>query len=322
MATLDDGIANLQRFIAHLIASAGALEKSAEFFRESRERFSNLDGEIDDQAGGLNDELEELASVLDSGLGDAEDALNDLTHAASEGEAAAGEAQQRLEQAAGDVQEETEKTLDGLADANARLVTQGFEALGNTLDQTQKELEAESQECEQAFNALEGAVGTSQTESEAAWDAAEAELDEAITELGQGGSALATAAADSVQGFEAAAYEFEQHCSDLASEVDLIYNALDSAVAQEGQEWDQQISAFVTEAAGFVETGANERLEQPVGLVENEALSALEQEYSALGGVLDGAQQTAGELEPLAQDLARCQQVVATIDELMNALAG
>jgi len=322
MATLDDGLANLQRFIAHLVASTGALEKSAEFFRESRDRFSDLEDEVGDEGGGLNDELDELASVLDSGLRDAEEALNDLTQAARDGEGTAGEAQQRLEQAAAGVQEETEKTLDAVADANARLVTQGFGALGHTLDQTQKDLEAETQECEQAFDGLEGAVGTSQTEAEAAWDAAEAELDEAISDMGEAASSFEAAAADSVQGFEAAAGEFEQHCLDLASEVDQIYDDLDAAVAEEGQEWDQQVTAFVTEAMGFVESGAQERLEQPAGMVENEALSALEQEYSALGGMLGGATETAGELEPLAEDLARCQQVIAKVDELMNALAG
>jgi hypothetical protein len=322
MATIDDGVANLQRFIAYVIAATGALETSTGFFRESRDRFSELEGELDDAGGGLNDELEELASVLDSGLGDAEDALNDLTQATREGEAAAVEAHKRLEQAAADVQEETEKTLTGVADANARLVTRGFDAVGTALDQARKELEAESQECEQAFDGLEGAVGTMQAEAEAAWDSAEAELEEGVTELAQARSAVEAAAADSVQGFESAADEFEQHCSDLASEVDLIYDALDAAVAQEGQEWDQQVGAFVNDAVDFVRSGLDERLAQPAGLVESEALRALEQEYSALGGVLDGAQQTAVELQPLAEDLARCQQVLATIHELLNALAG
>jgi uncharacterized phage infection (PIP) family protein YhgE len=322
MAALDEGITNLQRFIAHLVASTGALDKSAEFFKESSDQFTGLANDVEDEGGGLDDELQELRSVLDSGMRQAEDELGQLLEGAREGGETASTAEQRLEQTAADVQAETEKTVDEMAEAGARLVTQGFAALGHTLDQMHQELDAEIQECEQAFDGLNGAAEASQTEAEAAWDTAEAELDEAVSELDQAESALEAAAAENVQGFEAAAGEFEQRCTDLASEVDLTYDALDAALAEEGQGWDQHTAALVTEAMGFVASGAQERLEQPAALVEKEALPALEQEYSALGDILQGAQQTAAELEPLTDDLARCQQVVATIDELMNSLAG
>jgi hypothetical protein len=322
MATLDDGVANLQRFIAHLVASTGALEKSADFFKESGGRFGELETEVGEEGGGLNDELEELGSALDSGVQDTEEALTELTQAAREGEGTAAEAQQRLEQTAADVQEEADTTLDQVSDAKARLASQGFEALGQTLDQEQKELEAGTQDNEQAFGELEAAAGEAETEGEAAWDAAEAELDAALSDLTEAASALEAATGQSVQGFEAAAGEFEQHCADLASDVDAIYDALDAAVAQEGQDWDQAVKSFTAEAVGFAESGAQDQVEQPATLVEEEALAGLEQEYSALGDVLDSARQTAAELVPLSEDLSRCQQVVATVDDLLTALAG
>lgn len=322
MATLDEGVANLQRFIAHLVASTGALEKSATFFKDSGGRFSDLADEVGEEGGGLNDELEELGSALDSGVHDAEEALTELMQASREGDDAAGEGRQRLDQAAGGVEEETGTTLDGVADANARLASQGFETLGQTLDREQAELEAETRECEQAFGELEAGAGDSETEAQAAWDAAEAELDEAMSDLTEAATALEAATDQSTQGFEAAAGEFEQHCSDLASDVDVIYDALDLAVAQEGQEWDQAVRSFVAEALVFVETAAREQVEQPAALAEDEALGGLQREYSALGDVLESARQTAEELHPLTQDLARCQQVVAKVDELLTALAG
>jgi len=322
MATLDDGVANLQRFIAHLVASTGALETSTESFRDSGGRFADIEDEVDQEGGGLNDRLDELGSALDSGLDDAERALTELTQAAREGEGSAAGGQQRLDQAATDVAEEAERTLDGAADASARLVAQGFEALGQTLDQQQKEIEAKTDACEQAFSELEATADTSETEAEAAWDAAQAELDEAMSDMTEAASAFEAATAQTVDAFEAAAGEFEQHCSDLQSEVDVIYDALDAAVAQEGQEWDQQARSFVTAAVGFVASGAQERVEQPARLVEDEALGCLEQEFSALADVLRSAEQTAGQLDPLTADLARCQQVVAKVDELLNAMAG
>lgn len=322
MASLDEGVVNLQRFIAHLVNSTGALEKSSEHFNESSHRFGELEDEAAEQVGGLNDELEELGSALDSSLKGAEDALTELTQAATDAQGTSGEAQHRLEEAAASLENQAEKTDSELADGNARLTTEGFDALGRTLDEAQKELHAEAQDAEQVFTKLEDAIGTSQTEAEAAWDSAEAALDEATTELGQDASAFEAAADESVQGFDTAAGEFEQQCTDLASDVDLIYDALDSAVDQEGHEWEQNLEALAKEAAAWASGAAEERLEQPARMVEEEALNSLEQEYSAVGTLLEGGRDTAGELEPLADDLAHCQAVVAQVDQLMNAMAG
>lgn len=153
-------------------------------------------------------------------------------------------------------------------------------------------------------------------------DGAEGELDESTGELSQGHSAVEGAAGDGVQGFEAAADAFEQRCGDLAGDVDLIYDDLDAAVVEQGQEWEQYVAAIGTDAVGFVESGAQERLEQPATMVENEALRALEQEFGAMGTLLDAGTDTAGQLQPLAEELARCQSVVGQIADLMNALAG
>jgi hypothetical protein len=147
-------------------------------------------------------------------------------------------------------------------------------------------------------------------------------VDEATRELGQGAEAFEAAAGESVQGFDAAGGEFEQECTEVASEIDVIYDALDAAVDQEGREWEQNMEALAKDIGQWLETAAHERLEQPAKLVEEEALGSLEQEFSTVGTALEGGRDTAGELEPLAEDLSRCQAVVAQVDELMNALAG
>jgi hypothetical protein len=320
-AKLDDGVANLQRFIAHLVNSTGALEKSAEHFRQSGHRFGELEDEAADQGGGLNDELEELGSALDSGLKEAEEALAELTQAATDAQGTAGDAQHELGETASSIESEADRTLSELADANGRLTSEGFEALGQTVDTAQKELQAETQEAEQVFKHFEDAVETSKTEAETAWDTAEAALDEATADLAQDGSAFEAAADQSVQGFDTAAGEFEQQCTDLASDVDVIYDALDAAVDQEGQDWEQNVEALAKEAVAHLETAAQERLEQPAKLVEEDALDGLAQEYTALGTVLEAARDTSAELEPLSHELARCQAVVTQVDELMKALA-
>jgi hypothetical protein len=103
--------------------------------------------------------------------------------------------------------------------------------------------------------------------------------------------------------------------------VDVIYDALDAAVDQEGQDWEQNVDDLAKQAVAWAQSAAQERLEQPARLVEEQALAALEQEYAALGTVLEAGRDIAGDLDPLAEDLARCQAVVAQVDELMKALA-
>lgn len=318
---LDEGVVNLQRFISLLVSSTGGLEKSAEHFKQSGQRFGELEDEAAEQGGGLNDELEEVASALESGQKEAEEGLTELTQAATDAQGTADDAQQKLDAAAASLEADADKAVAELDDANGRLASEGFDALGRTLDEAQKELEAEAQEEEHLFEQLEDAVATSRADAEAAWDAADAALDEAATEVGEDGSAFEAAAAESVRGFDTAAGEFEQECAELTGEVDVIYDALDGAVDQEGQEWEQNVEALAKEAVAWAEAAEQERLEQPAQLVEAEALGALEQEYASLGTVLEAGRDTAGELEPLAEDLGRCQSVVGQVDELMKALA-
>src|SRR4030095_12637599 len=200
MATPDDSVARLQQFIAHLVAATGALGKSADVFKDGSGRFAERQGEIDEQAGAFNDAIDALGSALHSGLHDAEQALAELTQTARQGEGSTGSARQRLERTAADTEAETERMLAGVDDAHARLATQGIEALGHTLDQEQKELEAEALDCEQAFADLEATVGETEAQAEAAWDAAEVELDQATSDATQAGSALEAAAEQGAQG--------------------------------------------------------------------------------------------------------------------------
>lgn len=319
---LDAGVTNLQLFIAQLVNSVGALEKSSEHFKDSAHRFGEMEDEAADHGGGLNGALEELRSALEAGLKGAVDALAELGQAATGLSDQSQQFQQQLNEATSSLEQQAETTVSGLADASGRLTSEGFEALGRTLDEAEKELQTESQETGQGFEHFEGAVDGERTDADAAWDAAEAALDEAVTEVGQGAAVFEAAVGHCVEGFDSEAGEFEQHCTQLASEVDAIYDLLDGAVDQEGNQWEQNVDALGKRETAWAEASGQERLEHPAQIVEDEALSALEQEYAALGTVIEGGRNTAAEVEPLAGDLARCQSVVGEVDELMKALAG
>jgi hypothetical protein len=322
MATMDAGVANLQRFIAHLAASTGALAKSADQFKQSGIALGEMEGTAAAEGGALNDELEELGSVVDGGRDEADDALGGLAEAATDAQGVIAEARAELAEAATETEEKTAAILGELGDAQARLIAEGFEALGSALEDVQQELAADALETLQAFTELEGAAGGWETEAGAAWDEAGAELDRAVAAHGEAASDVEAAAAEAVKGFQSAAAEFEQRCSQLESDVDVIYDALDAAVEEQGREWEREAQRMAGEAVASVQADAQQRLERPAVLLEDEALVALAAEWSSMGAIFDGAAASAGELQPLADELARCQAVVGHIDELLNALAG
>jgi hypothetical protein len=55
-------------------------------------------------------------------------------------------------------------------------------------------------------------------------------------------------------------------------------------------------------------------------MVDDEAFSPLNQEYEALGTLIDSAAAPMNDLEPLSAELTRAQSVVGQIDDLMAAL--
>jgi hypothetical protein len=164
-------------------------------------------------------------------------------------------------------------------------------------------------------------VGGFENEAETAWNEAESKLEEATTDLAEGGTAIEGASSEGVQAFGTAATELEGACAELATEVDAMYDGFDQGVETQGQAWQQAVQAVAQEALTFVSEGQQVRLDQPAAMVEDEALASLTQEYETLQTLLDSAGKVVGELDPLAEDLVKCRAVMDDIDKLLNALA-
>jgi methyl-accepting chemotaxis protein len=322
MATLDDGVVNLQRFVANLANATSALGQVDDYLGAKARSFTELENEAADEGDGLSGHLEDAGSALDTGKGEVTDALGDLAQAATDGQQALGEAEDKVEQAASDLEEKVQTALTDLDEANTSLTDEGFQALGHTLDEAEQELQAESQETEQAFTELETAVHGFETEAQTAWDDAEHELETATSELGEGESTIETEGSEGVHAFETAATEMETHCAALEGDLELIYHALSSGVEAQGHEWEQAVQNVAREAVGFAQDGQQQRLDDPATMLDDDALGSLDQEYTTLAAVLDMATAIAGELEPLGEELVKCQAVVVEVDELMSALAG
>jgi hypothetical protein len=321
-ATADAGLDSLRRFIANLTAASNALPKVDELVAATGRGFDEIEKEAGTEGDGLNSHLDQVTSALEGGQKDVRDGLAELAQAATVVQSALGEAQTKVEEAAADLEARTQKALGELDTAHAALTDQGFKALDQALEALDRQIDTEKQEAQQAFNEMETTIKAFETEAQVSWDGAETALDQAAGDLLEEESGLEETVSEGTQGLQASGLEQEGNCNALEGEIVGLYETFGSSVEGQGQEWDQTVSQAVRDAIAFVETGQQERLDQPASLVHDEALTVLAQEYAALGTVLDAAVQIAGELEPLASDLQRCEEVCDVIGRLLGALAG
>jgi DNA repair exonuclease SbcCD ATPase subunit len=320
MATTDDPIANLQRFIASLTQSNGAVGKITQHVQETSHEFTQLEAEVHDHGGALKEDVEDFRSKLDAAEAEVRQAIEDLKHAAESGQQALAEAEGHVEQAGGDFEEKLHAVSAHLEEEHSRLTDQGFTVLGHTLDQAEQQLESERQESDQAFKELEGAVHGLETEAQAAWQAAHGALDHATSGASQEESGLASEATSAHEAFLSAASEIDGACHSLERDIGASYDRFTAGVDAAGTELNGATRNLLREAVAFVEAGGQAHLEEPANALETDALSPLGEEYAALGATLHSAAAIVAELDPLADNLLRCKAVVGEIDKLVNAI--
>jgi len=322
MATHDQSVENLRRFLVQVATATSAVGQVAAHVEEETHALDGLEKRAAEEGDGLTGELVEARSALDTGAAEVTQALVDLGTTATQGQQALGGAQDQVEQAATDLEEKVRTALGEMEDAHSSLTHDGFEVLGHALDEAERELHKEVQETTQALNEMETAVQAMETEAEAAWDETGHEIESATAELGDGASKLEAEGDEGVQALEAAAGEMESRCTSLEGDLELIYDILVSGVDAQGQEWDKGVQEAAQDGLTFVTEGQQERLDAPAATLETEALGALDHEYQTVAALLDVASATADALTPLAHELVPCEAVVAQVGELMNALAG
>jgi hypothetical protein len=320
MATVDDGIVNLRRFVAALATATAALEEIGEHIEGSAQKLVELEAYASEEGGELNEQLAELGSALDRERGEACDGLNQATRAAIEAQGTVGQSIDRLGGAAAEVETRAQSALAEIDKAHAELSERGFTDLARTVEDLEQAMEAEVRELDQAFDELKSAVDRVEGESQTTWDAADAEVDQSTADVGEVQTALENQTADSVSGLEAEAGQLEAFCTTLAGDVDLIYDVLDAGVHTAGQQWEQHAFQLGQESTRAIQAAEKEQLQQPLLALQG-PFAELDQTLSSLGTLLQVATEVGHELSPLAEELAKCQQVVGQIDKLLNALA-
>jgi predicted nucleic acid-binding Zn-ribbon protein len=320
MATTDDPIANLERFIATLAAANGALEKITQHVQETSQGFTQLEAETHDHGGSLKEHLEGFRSSVDTAEEEVRQAIDEIGQAAAGGQQALAEAEGHVEQAGSDFEEKAHAVSAHLDEEHSRLTDQGFTVLGHALDEAEQQLESERQELEQAFKELEGAVHASETEAQAAWEAGHGAYENSTSDLSHEESGLAAEASGAHQAFDSDASEIDSVCHSLDGEIEAIYHAFTAAVEAAGGELGGAAQNLLQQAVGFIEAGGQSRLEEPANTLEADSLRPLGEEYAALGATLNSASAIAAELEPLADDLVKSKAVAGQIDKLVNTI--
>ncbi|MET0556612.1 MAG: hypothetical protein ABW221_26475 [Vicinamibacteria bacterium] len=322
MAGLDEAVANLERFIGKLTEATGVLGDVGEHLDEKAREFAQLEQAAGEDGDTVSGHLDEAQDALESARGEAEEALADLEHAAGEGARSMSEAKDQADQSASDLEDKVRTALADVDEAHQSLASDGFQALGQALDELEQQMQAEANETVQALDAMVTDVQGLAQEAEMTWQEAESAADVAAAVVAAAESAVESGAGEGTTAFEAAAVEAESQCASIGQELEALYGALQSTVAAEGGAWDQAIEHLARALVTILEDGGRERLDEPAELLGDEAFDALDREYDTVAAGLGAAETTATELLPLADELVRSRSVVGEVSELLKALGG
>jgi DNA repair exonuclease SbcCD ATPase subunit len=320
MATTDDPTAHIRQFIATLTSANTALETIDRHLQDLAGDLGQLEQEAHDQGGGLNSELEQLRSRFDADEQDARNALEELSHAAADGQKTLDDAVKHVDEAGAHVEQQAHAAATDLDHEHGALVDQGFAAVGQAIDAAEQQLQAGGQETEQAFTELSDGVHGFETEAQAAWDAGGTAIEHADAEAAQHESELTSEASEAEHGFDAAGAELGQACQALQGEIATLYDNLAGGVDEAGRQLTESVQSLIQAAVGFVEAGTHSELEEPADALEHGGLDPLGEEYRQLQAVLEAATTVTAELDPLVDELVKCRTVVDNIDQVVNAM--
>ena len=321
MATVEQGVESLRHFIADLTSASAALAQITQTLQDGKRDLSQLEGAASEQGGGLNDDLEETRSRLEAGEAAAVRAVEDLTARAETAQQALHEARAQVEQAGHPFEEGVLRLAADLDEEHVRLTQDGFAALGTRLDEAERELEAARAESGRFWTELEDALMRIQAESQADWTDAEATLDGAVAQAATREASMEAEASAAVQGLDALAGELDGAIVALDTELAAIYDGGEAGIDAVDAELSSVFQRVADEAEAFIQASSDERLVQPASELEKDGLQPLQIEYSLVLVALTSGLAVAVPLAPLAEELAKCQAVVAQVDQLLNAMA-
>lgn len=321
MAELDDGVHNLERFIAVLTDTTAKVQEVNETLESRGQAFDDLEDQAADKLGAFTDEIEDFQEQLEASHGEALEDIRGLTEAVREaGDSRLTGVQADIEQAESNFEEKAESARQDLNSAQSSLIDTGFRGFVSALDAAQHELESDRQQADQSFDTLDAGVKAAGDDVESALDEAAEKLEAGTGELRDQVAELTDQAGGSTEGFDHSLSEAESEYASQETALLELYQAMAEAVTGETQELAESAEGVVREIVEFLSAATADQLEEPAELVLTDPLPALDAALTAMEGVVEDAGNLIAALSPLVDDLVTAVGITGKIDEMLNAM--
>ena len=280
-----------------------------------------LDDKADTDIGGFNEAIE----VFEAGLRTAEqESVAQLDRVATEGERDADDRLVALGRTLDEGETDFANSLTGGRDDldrdAAALETNGFRFLQTALEVVEGELDAARVHSIAAFEALDDAVRALEQHVNAAFDQGELVFATSIGSLAEEGRHLQTHEAECELFMHASASFLDSECIQQREATTQAYEVRVEVIDDACRDLVDSVKQLGEDTAGFVATSSADEIDAPVGLVTGGMLPPLMEELTAFNNTLTDGEQTVSDVDALSIDLEKCERVLNTIDQALNAL--
>lgn len=319
---LDEGVLNLERFIGILMNTIEQVQDHTSTIEDHANTLEDLDNDAEGALNDLTGALDDFEEGLESSEGDSVQEIGELRQLASEGEGQRlVQAESDTEQAGSEFESGVQEGRDALEQAQGSLTDDGFEQLGSTVEGVISAIGDSQQQAESDFEELDSAVAGAQTRSTEALSGSEDSFGQTVDELTDKKEGLVTDAGDCVTAFDGLGDDIDGQARTLAGELEGLYGGWTGDVDTDAEDFNEAVETLMSDTAAYVDTVTEDQLQAPAETVLDDAIEPYLQELAELQSVLDEARTSAeGDLLPLVDELERALGVVATIDQLLNAV--
>jgi hypothetical protein len=321
MSGMEEYVRNLEKFIATMLAAKAKAGEANQAVDDNADDLDQLESKADEGIGDFVEALEELQDSLEAGR---VDVLEQIERVAGEGDRTTDD---RLASLAGAV-DETESDFtntvqvgrDDLDKDAAALTESGFQFLLTSLESVQGEVDTARQAAEGAFQGFDGGVQVLQGDADTGFDGGLQAFDAAATAFASEGTEVAGRAADSESEMQTRTRAFEAEVESAGEGLTSSYETYVETIEDAGQDLVDTVHQLVEDTAAFVATSSADQIDAPVGLVMADAVPPLEDELGQVDEMLAAGDQTTAETDALSIELEKCERVVETIQELLSAI--
>ena len=322
MATLDQGVHNLDELISTIVDASGRLQAHNKSLESLDEALSDFAGTVGDAFEALDEQLQSSIDALDDATSDVESELDELAAtlraAAADQLEAAG---QRADEAGSELTQELEGVRTGLAGAFDALDQSGFQVLGAAVEAVLQGTDALSEQVGQAFADLDQALHDRNAQLAEEREPTDQSLQETADGLqGEDQDTLQSAAKESVAGWsEEVPAAIESETATFGPDIADVY---DTFQQEAGADADA-IMAGVDAALGEGEEAAQAQSTQLQSTVEatgGQALAPLDEEEGRLDAAFEAGALLSDTLESMQADLQVTPRLVGEIDRLLQAV--